>query len=163
MPTEYHDAFPKQKRDFGALIKYLQPAGIKRQLSETLKDYNTWEFERDDDWDDDARTTALKAHENAFRVLRTLFNDLRTFGDKKSAKAFLAKSYENGDPRDSERLLDELVRDSESKLKYTARNDYTEWHEARTLAKLRSTIDPLMTSTGTFEQPALWPLAQQVW
>jgi hypothetical protein len=163
VPTEYQDAFPKQTRDFGALIKYLQPAGIRRQLSETLKDYNTWEFERDEEWDEDTRTTALKAHENAFRVLRTLFNDLRSFGDKKAAKAFLAEAYENGDSGESERLLDELVRDSEEKLKYTAGNDYTEWHEARTLAKLRAKIDPLMTSNGTFEQPALWPLAQQVW
>jgi oligoribonuclease NrnB/cAMP/cGMP phosphodiesterase (DHH superfamily) len=76
------------------LIKYLQPAGIRRQLSETLKDYNTWEFERDEEWDEDTRTTALKAHENAFRVLRTLFNDLRSFGDKKAAKAFLAEASE---------------------------------------------------------------------
>lgn len=141
------------------MVEYLQPKEIRTQLREILKDYGTYIFQPDEDWDDDARTTAKKAHENAFRVLRTLFNDLPKFSTKPAAKSTLAESHERGD---SELLLDELASNSEAKLKHTAKRDYTDWTESRTLNKLREVLDPLTTSTGTFDQPALWPLVREV-
>jgi hypothetical protein len=158
VPTEYHDSFPRQKCDFAASIKYMKPDQIREMLKETLRDYNTFAFEADEDWDEDARTSAKKANENAFKVLLALFNNLPAFKTKPAAKAFLRDAYENA----TRTLLDELVQDCESKLKYTAGDDYTEYHERATLDKLRTRIDPLMTSIGTYEQPAVWPLARQV-
>lgn len=156
--TEYQDAFYKQKCDFGAMIYYLKPQQVEIKLKETIKDYNTYAFEDRSDWDEDTRTTAKKAHENALRELRTLFNDLPGFKSKADTVRSLAESHESSDSK----LLDELTSNCESKLKYTASKDYSEWHEASTVAKLRKLIDPLMTSTGGFEQPALWPLTREV-
>lgn len=159
MPTEYHDIFPRQKLDFAASIKYMTPDQIRKMLKETLGAYNTFAFEEDEEWDEDTRTTAKKAHENAFGVLRTLFNNLDDFKTKPAAKALLRSSYEEGT---GEALLDTLVRDCETKLKYTINLDYSEYHEARNLNKPRDRIDPLMTSTAHYNQRALWPLARQV-
>lgn len=141
------------------MVYYLQPKEIRKQLSEIIKDYNTFAFEQDEDWDEDTYTSAKKAHENAFRVIRTLFNDLARFKTKAEAVAFLGEAYER---KRGAILVNHLVQNCEAKLKYTANKSYTEWHEARSLAKLRSKIDPLMTSTGNFDQPALWPLARHV-
>lgn len=159
VPTEYHDTFPRQKLDFAASIKYMKPDQIRKMLKETLGDYNTFAFEEDEEWDEDTRTTAKKAHENAFGVLRSLFNDLPDFKTKPAAKALLRNTYEE---QGTGALLDTLVRDCETKLKHTASRDYSEYHEAKNLDKLRTRIDPLMTSTATYNTPALWPLARQV-
>ena len=159
MPTEYHDTFPRQQLDFAASIKYMTPDQIRKMLKETLGDYNTFAFEEDEEWDEDTRTTAKKAHENAFGVLRSLFNNLPDFKTKLAAKALLRNTYEN---QGTGALLDILVRDCEEKLKYTASRNYSEYHEAKNLDKLRAKIDPLMTSTAIYNQPALWPLARQV-
>jgi hypothetical protein len=158
VPTEYHDAFPNQKEDFAASVHYIKPNQIRKMLSETLKDYNTYAFEQDEEWDEDTRTTAKKANENAFKVLLTLFNNLPDFKTKAGAKAHLKSSYDkcNGP------LLDGLVQDCEHKLKYTAGKDYSEYHEAISLGGLRKLIDPLMTSTGDSKKPSLWPLTRQV-
>lgn len=158
VPTEYHDSFPRQDKDFAASIKYLTPDQIRSMLKETFRDYNTYAFECDEDWDEDTRTSAKKAHDNAFQVFLTLFNNLSSFKNKTAAKASLRTSYEKG----AGLLLNELVQDCESKLKYTVPDLYTEYHEARTLDRLRKVIDPLMTSTGNLTRPALWPLARQV-
>ncbi|KAM0714016.1 hypothetical protein Q7P37_010980 [Cladosporium fusiforme] len=158
VPTEYQDAFVKQTLDFGALIWYLKPHQIESRLREMIKDYNTFAFQADPDWDEDTRTSAKKAYENALRMLRTLFNDLSKFKTKADTVRCLSESYQQSDST----LLNELVGSCEKKLKYTALQDYSEWHEASTVAKLSKIIEPLMTSTGSFEQPALWPLAREV-
>lgn len=158
VPTVYQDAFLRQTKDFGAMIYYYRPAQIKTLLKEIIKDYNAFAFEADEDWDEDTRTTAKKAHENAVRVLRTLFNDLPGFKTKADTVRCLEESYNHSNSE----LLGALVMDCELKLKHTVTRDYTEWHEARTVARLRNLIDPLMTSSGVFDQPALWPLAREV-
>jgi hypothetical protein len=136
----------------------MKPAQIRQMLKETIGDYTTFAFEADEEWDDDTRTTAKKAHENALKIFLTLFNDLSSFKTKTSAKASLRASYEQG----TAALLDELVQECERKLKYTAGNNYSEYHERRSLNKLRIKIDPLMTSSNTYDHPAMWPLARHV-
>jgi hypothetical protein len=158
VPTEYHDVFPKQTHDFAASIQYIKPDQIRKMLNETLKDYNTYAFEQDEEWDEDTRKTAKKANENAFKVLLTLFNNLPDFKSKTDAKTVLRVSHDSGtDP-----LLDKLVQDCESKLQYTAGKDYSEYHEAINLTGLKKIIDRLMTSTSDFSKPSLWPLTRQV-
>jgi len=157
VPTEYQDAFQNQTLDFAAKFYYLAPDGVRLQLSETVNDYYTFAFEAADDWDEDTRITTKKAHANAFRVLRTLFNDVDNFKSKVSTVGYMAAMYTQ---RAS--LLEELANNCELKLKHTAKHNYTFYHESRTLAKLRTKIDPLMNSTGMFEEPSLWPLLRHV-
>jgi hypothetical protein len=88
VPTEYHDCFTRQKLDFAASVQYMTPDQIKKMLKETLGDYNTFAFEEDEERDEDTRTTAKKAHENAFGVLRTLFNNLPGFKWKPAARRY---------------------------------------------------------------------------
>jgi GTPase SAR1 family protein len=157
VPTEYQDAFTNQSLDFAAKFYYLQPDGVVVQLRETIKDYNTFTFEAQDDWDEDTRMSAKKAHANAMKVLRTLFNDNPNFTSKNATVGYMSAMHTQ-----QELLLDELAANCELKLKHTAAKDYTDYHEAKTLAKLRSRIDPLMSSTGIFDEPSLWPLLRHV-
>ena len=157
VPTEYKDAFTGQTLDFAASFQYLHSDGMNRQLHETIKDYNTFAFEADDDWDEDTRMSAKKAHSNALRVLRTLFCDNPSFGSKSAAVGYMKSMYTQQDS-----LLDELAISCELKLKDTAKKNYTAYHEAKTLAKLRTKIDPPMNSTGTFDEASLWPLLRHV-
>jgi hypothetical protein len=130
---------------------------VKLRPRETINDYYTFAFEMADDWDDGARITAQKAHANAFGVLRTLFNDVEKFKSKVSTVGYMAAMYTQRDT-----LVEELAKDCEQKLKHTATHNYTSYHESRTIAKLRTKIDPLMNSAGTFEAPSLWPLIRHV-
>lgn len=158
VPTEYRDALPGQSQDFSASFQYLNPKGVKRQLEETIKDYNTFAFEAEDDWDEETRTSAKKAHAYAIKMLRTLSNDLPNFNNKASIIQYLAAKYK----QDDSPLLDELVVNCETKLKEKTKREYREYREAKTLAKLRTKIDPLMSSSGLFEEPFLWPLLRNV-
>jgi len=157
VPTEYQDTFPGQTLDFAASFSYLKPEGVKRQLRETIKDYNTFAFEVEYDWDEETRMSAKRAHANALRVLRTLFSDNPRFASKNATVGYMKTMYTQQDS-----LLDELATSCERKLKHTVIRDYTTYHEAKTLAKLRNRIDPLMNSTGTFDEPSLWPLLRHV-
>jgi GTPase SAR1 family protein len=157
VPTEYQDAFIGQTLDFAASFHYLQPDGVKRQLHETIQKYNTFAFEADKDWEEEERTSAKRAHANALKVLRTLFDDSPSFESKKASVEYMKTMYPQQDS-----LLDELARICEQKLKHTVQRNYKTNYEAKTLAKLRSKIDPLMNSTGTFREPSLWPLLRHV-
>jgi GTPase SAR1 family protein len=157
VPTEYQDAFTGQTLDFAAKFHYLQPDGVRLQLRETIKDYNTFAFEVEDDWDEDTRMSAKKAHGNAMKVLRTLFNDNPRFATKNATVGCMSAMYTQQDL-----LLEELAANCGVKLKHTAPKNYTVYHEAKTLVKLRSRIDPLMSSTGIFDEPSLWPLLRHV-
>jgi hypothetical protein len=157
VPTEYQDAFPKQQQDFAASFHYLKPDGVKLHLGEVVNDYNTYAFEAADDWDEDTRITAKKAYANALKILRTLFNDLEQFKSKVSTV-----EYMNAMDAQRDSLLQNLANDCEEKLKLTTNRNYTSYHESSTRAKLRAKIDPLMNSTGTFEEPSLWPLLRHV-
>jgi GTPase SAR1 family protein len=157
VPTEYQDAFPGQTLDFAASFQYLQPEAVKRQLHEMIKQYNTFAFEADRDWNEDDRTSARNAHANALKLLRTLFNDQPSFKSKVATVEYMKAMYTQQDL-----LLDELATSCELKLKHTVRENYKTYQEAKTLAKLRSRIDPLMNSIGTFDEPSLWPLLRHV-
>lgn len=157
VPTEYQDAFPGQTLDFAASFQYLNPDGVNLQLDETIKDYNTFAFEAEDDWDEDTRMSAKRAHANALRVLRTLFSDDPNFKTKNATVGYMGAMYTH-----KQSLLDELATSCELKLKHTVGRNYTTYQEAKTLSKLQSKIDPLMNSTGTFDEPSLWPLLRHV-
>lgn len=66
---------------------------MKLQLSETVDDYYTYAFEAEDDCDEDTRITVKKAHANALKVLRTLFNDIEKFKSKVSTVGHMAAIY----------------------------------------------------------------------
>lgn len=157
VPIEYHDALPGQTAEGAASLHYFKPDGVKRQLRETLKDYYTFAFEAEDEWDEDTRMSAEKAYANAFRVLRTLFNDSPGFQSKNATVGHMSAMYTRQDS-----LMDQLVIDCEMKPKDTVKNDYATHHKAKTLAKLRNKIDPLMNSNDIFDKPSLWPLLQHV-
>lgn len=159
MPTEYSSALRGQTRTFAARVQYLTPEEVKRQLTEHIRDYNVYAFERDDEWDLDTLTSAKLAHTNALEILRTLFNDLPDFKDKASSTARLALDYS----QKSNQLLGELAHACELKLKHTIKHNYAEFREADKLLTLRKRLDPLMVSSSASEGSALWPLVRHVW
>jgi len=99
------------------------------------------------------------SHDNALTLLRTLFNDLETFASSEAVHQSLKLAFEKG----SLGLLDILVEDCESKLKdRKCDRGYLETYNADTVEKLRETLDPRISASSKFTEPALWPLIQKV-
>jgi len=123
-----------------------------------IKDYNTYAFEQERDWDEDIRTAAKKANENAFKMLRTLFNDIPAFSSKNAGQAWLTDLYNSN----NKKAIETLMESCEQKLKPFIAEDNSEYREASTLAQLRAKLDPLVCSSSLYDKPAYWPLVQQV-
>lgn len=158
VPTIYSGEVTGQQEAFGALIEYLQPEHIKARLQKFIRDYNLFKFEQEEDWDDAERISAETAHEEAMKMLRTLFNDLPSFKNKAAAESRLEECHTKTDS-----LVDELTQDCEKKLKDTAEAGYTRLFEAQSLDRLKREIDPLIAAgSQKVKKPALWPLVRQV-
>lgn len=124
-----------------------------------IRNYNLFAFEKDEDWTEDDRITAKLAHENALRMLRTLFNNLPEFKTKAAATGFLAENFTNKDPTKIDMLAESCEQQLATAIKHPRRRQYK---EAKTLTALRAQVDPLVSATSSFDLPALWPLVSQV-
>lgn len=124
-----------------------------------IRDYNTYAFEEDKDWDNDERTSFRKNHDNALDMLRTLFNDRATFASYDAATKCLERNYKERNPG----LLEELAEDCEHKLKDNlSEHGYSEFRTANTMQRLRNQMDPLTTANPKLDKPSLWPLIRKV-
>jgi hypothetical protein len=163
VPMIYQGAKAQQPKSYGAKIEYLDPDGIKRQLAETLRDYCTYAFDADPDWEEDERISARKAHENADVMLRTMFNDLPQFKLKNALKKHLQHHHSlSRDETHGSLLLDELVQVCEKSLKGTATTSFSKQFSADTPEQLKTMIDPHLFTPSKFQKPVFWPLIRQV-
>lgn len=148
VPTQHSGPFGPQKGDFAASIRYYTIDQIRTQLLEMIKDYSDCAFERaeqEKDWDEDVRTAAKRAHENAFKMPRTLFNDLPAFGSKTAGQAWFLKFWK---VKKTTTAIETLMENCEKKLKpFISKDGYTEYREANTLTQLRSKLYALVCST----------------
>lgn len=160
VPTEYQGAFPKQKKDFAACIRYFDINKIRQILCRLIGDYNIFTFEADRDWEEDIRTTYKRGMQNALKTFQVLFCDLDIFRTQKAGKEFLKSNYHD----DSVNAIDVFMQSCEEKLKdkISVDDGYAEYYEFNSRTKLREVIDPLMSSKSTNEQAALWPLVKQM-
>jgi hypothetical protein len=159
----YCGATVRQPKAYAAGLQYLEPEGIRRQVRETIRDYSTFAFEMDPDWDDDEKMTARTAHFNAEAMLRTMFNSLPGFKTKVAIKKTLQQhhSLNQREPPESS-LLDELLQLCEEQLKGTFKHNYIKQFAADTPAQLKALIDPYLTTPSKFSKPVFWPLIKHV-
>lgn len=160
VPTEYTRAFPAQRKEFAASVRYFDIKKIRHMLEEMLNDYNLFVFENDKYWEDDQRTQFKRAMQNALKTFRVLFCDLECFSSDQAAKDALKLNREN----DSVEIIKIFLESCEKKLKdkITFEHGYAEFVEASTRAKLRDLADPLMGAKSSGDKPALWPLVRNV-
>lgn len=158
MPTIYCGAVLGQQENYGALIEYLRPERIKQLLTKLVQDYNTHKFEAEEDWDDAERISARSAHDEALKMLLTLFIDLQNFRTRAAAQARLEECHKKTDL-----LVEELTQICVEKLKDTAAAGYIRVFEARSMEKLATEIAPMIASVSSkVKKPAMWPLVREV-
>jgi hypothetical protein len=158
----YQGTSAQQPKPYVANLEYLDPDGIKRQLSETLRDYCIYAFAADPDWEED-KITARKVHENAEIMLRTMFNELPAFKTKVLLKKSLKHHHTlSRDESPGSVLLDELVQVCEEGLEGTAETKFCKQLSADTPEQLKTVIDPYLTTPPKFSKPVFWPLIRQV-
>lgn len=158
MPTIYCGAVVGQQENYGALIEYLRPNKIKQLLTKFIQDYNTHKFESEEDWDDAERLSARSAHDEALKMLLTLFIDLQNFRTKAAAQTRLEECYGKTDL-----LVEGLTQICVEKLKDTAPAGYIRVFEARSMEGLATEIAPMIASISSkIKKPALWPLVREV-
>ena len=159
----YSSATIRQPKAYAASLQYLDPDGIRRQITETVTNYTIYAFEMDSEWDEDEKLTARTVHLTAEAMLRTMFSNLPGFKNKATMKKTLQRhhSLNQSEPQDS-MLLDELVQVCEEQLKGTATLDYCKQFSADTPAQLKVIIDPYLTSPSKSGKPVFWPLIKDV-
>lgn len=113
--------------------------------------------------------TAKKAHENAFWMLRTLFNNLPEFGSKAAANNFLAEHWENKDETKIDMLAESCEQQLAAAIKHGGRQQCKRQRRSRhyALKLIRSSRQPLASirqlcgrwcpmSASAFEAPEFW-------
>jgi hypothetical protein len=159
----YCGAIARQPKAYAAGLQYLKPDDIRRQISETIKDYSTFAFDADPDWDEDEKIAARTVHFNAEAMLRTMFSNLPGFKTKAAVKKTLQQHHllSQCTPPESS-LSDELVQLCEEELKGACKYNYIRQFSADTSAELKALIDPHLTTPSKFSKPVFWPLIRHV-
>lgn len=159
----YCGATTRQPKALAAGLQYLEPDGIRRQIRETIREYSTYAFDMDPEWEENEKLTARTVHANAEAMLRTMFSNLPGFKTKVVMKKTLQQhhSLSQREPSESS-LLDELLQVCEEKLKETSKHGYIKQFSADTPTELKALIDPYLTTPSKFSKPIFWPLIQQV-
>jgi hypothetical protein len=159
----YQAATARQPKVYGANIEYFDPEGTKRQIGETVRNYCTFAFKPESDWDEEEKISARKAHENAEAMLRTMFNDLPEFKNKNTIKKCLQRHHSlTRDETSESLLLDDLVRVCEERLKGTTKADFCKQFSKDTPEQLKEVIEPYLNTPAKFSKPVFWPLILQV-
>ena len=163
VPMIYFGAITWQPKAYAASLQYLDPDGIRRQISEIIRDYTTYAFETDPESEEDEKISAKKVYLNAEAMLRTMFSDLPEFKNKAVIKKILQRhrSADQSTPQGSS-LLSDLVQVCQERLKETATLNYREQFSADSAADLKAAIDPYLTTPSGFKTPVFWPLIRHV-
>jgi len=159
--TEYEQPFPGQAKKLAARVEYFDIDAIRELLSRLLQDYNTWNFEQEDDWDDEEKQELNRKSKTAFSTFRSLFCDKTEFESPRAATEFLEQAFKNSEETDAlsvlgvwcEDLLEEKEADEE---------DHTEYLDAHSQEELLEQLDPLVSANSRYTEPTLWPLVKKV-
>ncbi|RMX97892.1 hypothetical protein D0868_10403 [Hortaea werneckii] len=158
--TEYQDPFPGQTKKLAAMVEYFAIGPIRELLSRLIKDYNLWNFEREEDLDEEERQELSRLSKTAFTTFRSLFCDKQEFKTIEAGREYLEAAYEGKDQTALDQFFEwckELLEEKEADEK-----DRTEYLDADTQQGLLDQLNPLVFSNSQFKEPTLWPLVKKV-
>ncbi|KAI6870639.1 hypothetical protein KC338_g2956 [Hortaea werneckii] len=158
--TEYEQPFPGQTKKLAAKVEYFGIASIRELLSRLIKDYNHWNFEREEDLNEEERQELSRLSKTAFTTFRSLFCDKEEFETIEAGREYLERAYQ----RKSQTALDEFFKWCKELLeeKEADEKDRTEYLDADTQQGLLDQLEPLVFSNSQFKEPTLWPLVKKV-
>lgn len=158
--TEYQGPFDEQETKFAAFIEFFDEDQIRAQVEKLLQDYNTWNFERPDDMDQEEEQDLKSQASTAFDTFRSLFCDRQEMSSIDAATDFLDSLYMDTEANAADMLCswcgDLLEGFEDVEGEYWQRIDMDEQ------ADFQDAVSPLMFSTSVYAEPALWPLVRQV-
>ncbi|KAH9845227.1 hypothetical protein Tdes44962_MAKER01237 [Teratosphaeria destructans] len=163
--TEYESPFPDQTKAFAAQVEYFDIDRIRDLLSRLLVDYNTFNFQLPEDCDQDEKQELSRLSKTAFSTFRSLFCDRAEFESPRAAQEHLETLFREDEDNGLE-ALDLMVEWCEDLLEED--EDVEGGHiqslylEADTQDELLEQLEPLVSSTSRYEDPALWPLVRKV-
>ncbi|KAI6815040.1 hypothetical protein KC365_g14243 [Hortaea werneckii] len=158
--TEYEQPFPGQTKKLAAKVEYFGISSIRELLSRLIKDYNHWNFEREEDLNEEERQELSRLSKTAFTTFRSLFCNKEEFETIEAGREYLEAAYRG----EAQTALDaffewckELLEEKEADEK-----DRTEYLDADTQHGLLDQLNPLVFSNSQFKEPTLWPLVKKV-
>ncbi|KAI7295295.1 hypothetical protein KC340_g15848 [Hortaea werneckii] len=158
--TEYEQPFPGQTKKLAAKVEYFGISSIRELLSRLIKDYNHWNFEREEDLNEEERQELSRLSKTAFTTFRSLFCNKEEFETIETGREYLEAAYRG----EAQTALDaffewckELLEEKEADEK-----DRTEYLDADTQHGLLDQLNPLVFSNSQFKEPTLWPLVKKV-
>lgn len=158
--TEYEEPFPGQTKKLAAKVEYFSIASIRELLSRLIKDYNHWNFEREEDLNEEERQELSRLSKTAFTTFRSLFCDKEEFKTTEAGREYLEAAYKGQDQTALDEFFvwcKELLEEKEADEK-----DRTEYLDADTQQGLLDQLNPLVFSNSQFKEPTLWPLVKKV-
>ncbi|KAI6808123.1 hypothetical protein KC332_g13506 [Hortaea werneckii] len=158
--TEYEQPFPGQTKALAAKVEYFGIASIRELLSRLIKDYNHWNFERENDLNEEERQELSRLSKTAFTTFRSLFCDKEEFETIEAGRDYLETMYQGKDQTALNQFFEwckELLQEKEADEK-----DRTEYLDADTQQGLLDQLNPLVFSSSQFKEPTLWPLVKKV-
>ncbi|KAI7542689.1 hypothetical protein KC331_g7824 [Hortaea werneckii] len=158
--AEYEQPFPGQTKKLAAMVEYFGIDSIRELLSRLIKDYNHWNFEREEDLNEEERQELSRLSKTAFTTFRSLFCDKEEFETIEAGREYLEAAYEGKD----QTALDEFCMWCKELLeeKEADEKDHTEYLDADTQQGLLNQLNPLVFSNSQFKEPTLWPLVKKV-
>ncbi|KAI7283963.1 hypothetical protein KC345_g2598 [Hortaea werneckii] len=157
---EYEQPFPRQTKKLAAKIEYFGIASIRELLSRLIKDYNHWNFEREEDLNEEERQELSRLSKTAFTTFRSLFCDKEELETIEAGREYLEAAYQGKDQTALDKFFEgckELLEEKEADEK-----DRTEYLDADTQQGLLDQLNPLVFSNSQFKEPTLWPLVKKV-
>ncbi|GAB1732998.1 hypothetical protein NU195Hw_Modified_455t1 [Hortaea werneckii] len=157
---EYEQPFPEQTKKLAAKIEYFGIASIRELLSRLIKDYNHWNFEREEDLNEEERQELSRLSKTAFTTFRSLFCNKEEFETIEAGREYLEAAYQGKDQTALDEFFEwckELLEEKEGEER-----DRTECFDADTQQGLLDQLNPLVFSNSQFKEPTLWPLVKKV-
>ena len=156
--TEYRCAFPGQILDFAATLHYASTDEMVVMLAEQLKNYRAWICTDKDDWDDELRVECKLSYDTAIQTFMSLFCHKPEFGSLETGAHFLSTE-------EDDKVIQIFLKWCEEHLETKPRSDgqtVYDYVESETAAALRARIDPDVSASLNYTQPAIWPLLSRV-
>ncbi|GIZ37997.1 hypothetical protein CKM354_000142400 [Cercospora kikuchii] len=159
VPTLITATLSNQEKNYAAEIRIFGEEARRAFLLEHVKHYIMYEFEKDETWSDEQQHDYRLRHETALKILRALFCDKFEFESPGSIRSHF--SAHQADPQqlvgDLEGWCQELLQKTDLSGTQPALR-----FDADTAKELNDALEPHTFESGTFDEPALWPLIEHV-
>ncbi|PPJ54527.1 hypothetical protein CBER1_02511 [Cercospora berteroae] len=159
VPTLITATLSNQEKKYAAEIRIFGEEARRAFLLEHVKNYIIYEFEKDETWSDEQQHDYRLRHETALKILRALFCDKFEFDSPGSIRSHVFTRKD--DPPQLVGNLEGWCRELLEKADLSGTQPALRF-DADTAKELNDDLEPHTFESGTFDEPALWPLIEHV-